>query len=78
MSDKQTETKPKKNPAVEAASTRIIQRLQLRWTQEQATLAAVDEVVAEYEPRVAALEAKLSELLQKLGETGDAAKKGGK
>jgi hypothetical protein len=63
--------------AIEAAFTRIVGRVQLRWTQEQATLVAIDELVREYEPRVAALEGQLAELLTKLGE-GPAKGKSGK
>ena len=66
---------PKKQPHEEVAA-RIKKAMQLRYQTEDALFVIVDEVVKEYEPRVAELEAKLADLLKKLGEGGEAKGKG--
>jgi uncharacterized small protein (DUF1192 family) len=62
---------------IKTAVERIKEKVQLRWGNEQATLVAIEEVAAEYEPRVAALESQIAKLLAELGEV-PAKGKGGK
>ena len=68
-----SETKTQK---YEAPSKRMRDAIQRRYTTEESSLVVADVVAIEYEPRVAALEEQLVDLLKKLGETGESAKKG--